>query len=171
MNKIISLAFLVFVVYNFLNMRGLKGEIGVLTDKNSELSGNLSNTKSELVQAQADLETLKTDLVTAQQENEKRKAEVDHEVMREEHPPEHRDVAQQRDPLGRGGCARQHEVLQARLECVQRVDGNLGREFGSNAADNHVGCHRWFAHPSPSCSCRGSLPVPPHLGSLARRVS
>ena len=77
MNKIISLAFLVFVVYNFLNMRGLKGEIGVLTDKNSELSGNLSNTKSELVQAQADLETLKTDLVTAQQENEKRKAEVD----------------------------------------------------------------------------------------------
>tara|TARA_B100000900_G_C20266223_1_gene588082 strand:+ start:201 stop:575 length:375 start_codon:yes stop_codon:yes gene_type:complete len=77
MNKIISLAFLVFVVYNFLNMRGLKGEIGVLTDKNSELSGNLSNTKSELVQAQADLETLKTDLVTAQQENEKRKDEVD----------------------------------------------------------------------------------------------
>ena len=76
-NKIISLAFLVFVVYNFLNMRGLKGEIGTLTDKNTELSGNLAITKSELVQAQADLETVKTDLVTAQQENEKRKAEVD----------------------------------------------------------------------------------------------
>jgi len=76
-NKIISLAFLVFVVYNFLNMRGLKGEIGALTDKNTELSGNLASTKSELVQAQADLETVKTDLVTAQQENEKRKAEVD----------------------------------------------------------------------------------------------
>tara|TARA_B100002019_G_scaffold231511_1_gene205183 strand:+ start:910 stop:1311 length:402 start_codon:yes stop_codon:yes gene_type:complete len=76
-NKIISLAFLVFVVYNFLNMRGLKGEIGALTDKNAELSGNLASTKSELVQAQADLETVKTDLVTAQQENEKRKAEVD----------------------------------------------------------------------------------------------
>jgi len=76
-NKIISLAFLVFVVYNFLNMRGLKGEIGALTDKNTDLSGNLASTKSELVQAQADLETVKTDLVTAQQENEKRKAEVD----------------------------------------------------------------------------------------------
>ena len=76
-NKVISLAFLVFVVYNFLNMRGLKGEIGTLTDKNTELSGNLASTKSELVQAQADLETVKTDLVTAQQENEKRKAEVD----------------------------------------------------------------------------------------------
>ena len=76
-NKVISLAFLVFVVYNFLNMRGLKGEIGALTDKNTELSGNLASTKSELVQAQADLETVKTDLVTAQQENEKRKAEVD----------------------------------------------------------------------------------------------
>jgi len=37
----------------------------------------LASTKSELVQAQADLETVKTDLVTAQQENEKRKAEVD----------------------------------------------------------------------------------------------
>ena len=76
-NKIISLAFLVFVVYNFLNMRGLKGEIVALTDKNTELSGNLARTKSLLVQAQADLETVKTDLVTAQQENEKRKAEVD----------------------------------------------------------------------------------------------
>jgi len=76
-NKVISLAFLVFVVYNFLNMRGLKEEIGALTDKNTELSGNLASTKSELLQAQADLETVKTDLVTAQQENEKRKAEVD----------------------------------------------------------------------------------------------
>jgi uncharacterized protein (DUF3084 family) len=76
-NKVISLAFLVFVVYNFLNMRGLKEEIGALTDKNNELSGNLASTKSELVQAQADLETVKTDLVIAQQENEKRKAEVD----------------------------------------------------------------------------------------------
>ena len=76
-NKIISLAFLVFVVYNFLNMRGLKGEIENLTEQNADLSGKLSKTKGALKQTQADLETVKSDLVIAQTENEKRKAEVD----------------------------------------------------------------------------------------------
>jgi len=76
-NKIISLAFLVFVVYNFLNMRGLKGEIENLSEQNTDLSGKLSKTKGALKQTQADLETVKSDLVIAQTENEKRKAEVD----------------------------------------------------------------------------------------------
>ena len=76
-NKIISLAFLVFVVYNFLNMRGLKGEIENLTEQNATLMEKLSKTKGALKQTQADLETVKSDLVVAQTENEKRKAEVD----------------------------------------------------------------------------------------------
>ena len=76
-NKIISLAFLVFVVYNFLNMRGLKGEIENLTEQNATLMEKLTKTKGALKQTQADLETVKSDLVVAQAENEKRKAEVD----------------------------------------------------------------------------------------------
>ena len=76
-NKIISLAFLVFVVYNFLNMRGLKGEIENLTEQNATLMEKLTKTKGALKQTQADLETVKSDLVVAQTENEKRKAEVD----------------------------------------------------------------------------------------------
>ena len=76
-NKILSLAFLVFVVYNFLNMRGLKGEIENLTEQNATLMEKLTKTKGALKQTQADLETVKSDLVVAQTENEKRKAEVD----------------------------------------------------------------------------------------------
>ena len=76
-NKIISLAFLVFVVYNFLNMRGLKGEIENLTEQNATLMEKLSKTKGALKQTQADLETVKSDLVIAQAEIEKRKADLE----------------------------------------------------------------------------------------------
>ena len=36
----------------------------------------------------------------------------------------------------------------------KEVSTDLGREFGRDAADNHVGCHRWLAHLSLSYSCR-----------------
>ena len=45
-NWIISLAFLVFVAYNFINVRSLKGEVGALSDRNAEVTQELQGTKT-----------------------------------------------------------------------------------------------------------------------------
>ena len=67
-NWIISLAFLVFVAYNFINVRSLKGEVGALSDRNAEVTQELQGTKQSLVEAQADLQTVKSDLISAEEE-------------------------------------------------------------------------------------------------------
>ena len=67
-NYIISLAFLVFVAYNFINLRSLKGEVGELSDRNAEVTQELQGTKQSLVEAQADLQTEKADLISAEEE-------------------------------------------------------------------------------------------------------
>ncbi|MCH1534617.1 MAG: hypothetical protein L7S65_06670 [Schleiferiaceae bacterium] len=75
-NWIISLAFLVFVAYNFINVRSLKGEVGELSDRNAEVTQQLKGTKQSLVEAQADLQTVKADLISAEEEATSRKKEV-----------------------------------------------------------------------------------------------
>ena len=75
-NYIISLAFLVFVAYNFINVRSLKGEVGELSDRNAEVTQELQGTKQSLVEAQADLQTVKADLISAEEEATARENEV-----------------------------------------------------------------------------------------------
>ena len=75
-NYIISLAFLVFVAYNFINLRSLKGEVGELSDRNAEVTQELQGTKQSLVEAQADLQTVKADLISAEEEATARENEV-----------------------------------------------------------------------------------------------
>ena len=75
-NWIISLAFLVFVAYNFINVRSLKGEVGELSDRNAEVTQELQGTKQSLVEAQADLQTVKSDLISAEEEAVAREKEV-----------------------------------------------------------------------------------------------
>ena len=75
-NWIISLAFLVFVAYNFINVRSLKGEVGALSDRNTEVTQELQGTKQSLVEAQADLQTVKSDLISAEEEAAAREKEV-----------------------------------------------------------------------------------------------
>ena len=75
-NYIISLAFLVFVAYNFINLRSLKGEVGELSDINAEVTQELQGTKQSLVEAQADLQTVKADLISAEEEATARENEV-----------------------------------------------------------------------------------------------
>ena len=75
-NYIISLAFLVFVAYNFINVRSLKGEVGELSDRNAEVTQELQGTKQSLVEAQADLQTGKADLIRAEEEATARENEV-----------------------------------------------------------------------------------------------
>ena len=75
-NWIISLAFLVFVAYNFINVRSLKGEVGALSDRNAEDTQELQGTKQSLVEAQADLQTVKSDLISAEEEAAAREKEV-----------------------------------------------------------------------------------------------
>ena len=65
-NWVISLAFVVFVAYNFVNVRNLKGAIDELTGKNDALRSELADTQSALNKAQGDVEILKTDLLSAQ---------------------------------------------------------------------------------------------------------
>ena len=77
-NWIISLAFLVFVAYNFINLRSLKGEVGELSDRNAEVTQELQGTKQSLVEAQADLQTVKSDLISAEEEAAVREKEVEH---------------------------------------------------------------------------------------------
>ena len=76
-NWIISLAFLVFVAYNFINVRSLKGEVGELSDRNAEVTQELQGTKQSLVEAQADLQTVKSDLISAEEEAAAREKEVE----------------------------------------------------------------------------------------------
>jgi len=76
-NWIISLAFLVFVAYNFINVRSLKGEVGALSDRNAEVTQELQGTKQSLVEAQADLQTVKSDLISAEEEAAVREKEVE----------------------------------------------------------------------------------------------
>ena len=75
-NYIISSAFLVFVAYNFINLRNLKGEVGELSDRNAEVTQELQGTKQSLVEAQADLQTVKADLISAEEEATARENEV-----------------------------------------------------------------------------------------------
>ena len=75
-NWIISLAFLVFVAYNFINVRSLKGEVGALSDRNAEVTQELQGTKQSLVEAQADLQTVKSDLISAEEVAAAREKEV-----------------------------------------------------------------------------------------------
>src|SRR6056300_1030013 len=63
-NWVISLAFVVFVAYNFVNVRNLKGAISELSDKNDRLKSDLDETQVKLSQAQGDVETLKSDLLS-----------------------------------------------------------------------------------------------------------
>ena len=76
-NWIISLAFLVFVAYNFINVRSLKGEVGALSDRNAEVTQEIQGTKQSLVEAQADLQTVKSDLISAEEEAAVREKEVE----------------------------------------------------------------------------------------------
>jgi F0F1-type ATP synthase membrane subunit b/b' len=76
-NWIISLAFLVFVAYNFINVRSLKGEVGALSDRNAEVAQELKGTKQSLVEAQADLQTVKADLISAEEVAAAREKEVE----------------------------------------------------------------------------------------------
>ena len=76
-NWIISLAFLVFVAYNLINVRSLKGEVGELSDRNAEVTQELQGTKQSLVEAQADLQTVKSDLISAEEEAAVREKEVE----------------------------------------------------------------------------------------------
>lgn len=76
-NWIISLAFLVFVAYNFINVRSLKGEVGALSDRNAEVTQELKGTQQSLVEAQADLQTVKSDLISAEEEAAVREKEVE----------------------------------------------------------------------------------------------
>tara|TARA_B100000795_G_scaffold103205_1_gene76090 strand:- start:3675 stop:4049 length:375 start_codon:yes stop_codon:yes gene_type:complete len=79
-NWVISLAFVVFVAYNFVNVRNLKGELNELSDKNNALTENLQVTKQNLAQAQSDVEVIKADLVSTQ--NDLRHREKELEVLR-----------------------------------------------------------------------------------------
>ena len=76
-NWIISLAFLVFVAYNFINVRSLKDEVGELSDRNAEVTQELKGTKQSLVEAQADLQTVKSDLISAEEIAAAREKEVE----------------------------------------------------------------------------------------------
>jgi len=75
-NWVISLAFVVFVAYNFVNVRNLKGAISELSDKNDRLKSDLDETQVKLSQAQGDVETLKSDLLSAQNEIDRKKERI-----------------------------------------------------------------------------------------------
>ncbi|MDA8566249.1 MAG: hypothetical protein ACO3JZ_01110 [Schleiferiaceae bacterium] len=75
-NWVISAAFLVYVVNNFINIRNLKTEVGTLTDQKNGLSSDLKKTKKSLSDAKADVEVIKADLIDAQNELKKREEEI-----------------------------------------------------------------------------------------------
>jgi uncharacterized ion transporter superfamily protein YfcC len=75
-NWVISLAFVVFVAYNFVNVRNLKGAIEELVGKNETLQSELGQTQSSLSQAQGDVEMLKTDLLAAQRSREEKDLKI-----------------------------------------------------------------------------------------------
>ncbi|MEY2963409.1 MAG: hypothetical protein RL754_670 [Bacteroidota bacterium] len=65
-NWIISAAFLVYVLYNFINARALKEKIEVLTSEKTALQGELSSVKSELAATNTALEESRAAHQTAQ---------------------------------------------------------------------------------------------------------
>ena len=75
-NWVISLAFVVFVAYNFVNVRNLKGAIEELVGKKETLQSKLGQTQSSLTQAQDDVEMLKTDLLAAQRSIEEKDVKI-----------------------------------------------------------------------------------------------
>ena len=75
-NWVISLAFVVFVAYNFVNVRNLKGAIEELVGKNEILQSELGQTQSSLSQAQGDVEMLKTDLLAVQRSIEEKNLKI-----------------------------------------------------------------------------------------------
>lgn len=74
-NWVISIAFLVFVIYNFINVRNLRGEVEELNENNSRLTAELNQTNQYLSEAQSNAEDLKAELIetknlVAEQEQE-----------------------------------------------------------------------------------------------------
>jgi uncharacterized protein YoxC len=81
-NWVISLAFVVFIVYNFVNAKLLKKSLNELRSKNIALSEKLSVTSNELAQAASDMEQIKRDLIKTQRklnQSEKKLKEISEE--------------------------------------------------------------------------------------------
>jgi len=75
-NLVIAMAFLVFVIYNFINVRNLRGEVHELSESNSKLKSELTNTQKLLSEAKADVEVIKEDLIHTRSELQKREEEI-----------------------------------------------------------------------------------------------
>lgn len=69
-NWVISLAFLVFVAYNFINVRALKERIGDLEERNSDLTSNLERTRADLTSTQSELTSVRGELTEVRTEAE-----------------------------------------------------------------------------------------------------
>jgi len=76
-NKVISLAFLVFVVYNFLVGRSMKEDIQNLAKQNEDLSSDLQEASDKLEQAQYDVNDLKDDLLKTQKTLAEKEKEIE----------------------------------------------------------------------------------------------
>jgi len=76
-NKVISLAFLVFVVYNFLVGRSMKEDIQNLAKQNEDLSSDLQEASDKLEQAQFDVNDLKDDLLKTQKTLAEKEKEIE----------------------------------------------------------------------------------------------
>lgn len=76
-NKVISLAFLVFVVYNFLVGRSMKEDIQSLAKQNGDLSSDLQEAANKLEQAQYDVNNLKDDLLKTQKTLAEKEKEIE----------------------------------------------------------------------------------------------
>lgn len=76
-NKVISLAFLVFVVYNFLVGRSMKEDIQSLAKQNEDLSSDLQEAADKLEQAQYDVNNLKDDLLKTQKTLAEKEKEIE----------------------------------------------------------------------------------------------
>jgi len=75
-NWVISLAFVVFVAYNFVNVRNLKGAIDELKTDNVVLNQELAKTKEFLGKAQRDVTSLQKDLAKAHNLNEEKDLKI-----------------------------------------------------------------------------------------------
>jgi uncharacterized protein YlxW (UPF0749 family) len=75
-NWVISLAFVVFVAYNFVNVRNLKGAIEELKSSNAALNKELASTNEALGKAQGDVTGLQKDLAKAHQLNEEKDLKI-----------------------------------------------------------------------------------------------
>lgn len=75
-NWVISFAFVVFVAYNFVNVRNLKGAIEELRSSNAALNKELASTNEALGKAQGDVTGLQKDLAKAHQLNEEKDLKI-----------------------------------------------------------------------------------------------